>query len=98
VATNNGIFANPGNQSPGQAATNAITGGLTPALGQITQATPGSAVSSPVNVGFKFTGGWFLFLACGTTILLSKTQVGPIFVGILTVGLLFQLEKLLTGK
>lgn len=44
------------------------------------------------------TGGWPIVVGFGIGILLGQTQFGVLVAGVIGVGLIFQLDKLVTGK
>lgn len=48
--------------------------------------------------GFVMTDGWYVTLACAFGIVTADTKIGPIVLGILTVGLIYQLTLLVQGK
>ena len=69
-----------------------------------TSAPGGSFVTQNPKTGntligaVELTSGWYVFLACGTGILLSNTKIAPVIAGILGVALLYQFQQLLVGN
>jgi sorbitol-specific phosphotransferase system component IIC len=76
-------------------ATSAANNPTTTLLGQ---AVSGTTVTGTKILPFGLTSGWFVFFGVAGGVLLSGTKVGPIVLGVLTVGLLYQIGQLIEGK
>jgi hypothetical protein len=58
----------------------------------------GSAGTVMEGSTFQMTDGWYITIACVFGIVTADTKIGPLVLGILTVGLIYQLTLLVQGK
>lgn len=63
------------------------TGGTVSSTGQILPSGP-----------FRWSTGWYVVFGVTAGIFLSNTRIAPLALGILTVGLLYQINLLIQGK
>ena len=59
--------------------------------------TPPSALGT--STAFKYnTQGWYITFGVVVSVALANTKVGPILLGILSLGLLYQVNEMVQGK
>jgi len=85
------MAAATGEPAPANYPTNATTGQTNPAL-------TAAATTQEYTTSFKATQGWYITAAIVVAVSLGNTKAGPILLGVLGVGLLYQINLLIQGK
>lgn len=90
----------PGNPAPAElAAANASSSsGLTALKKAASTNSSDTSSTTPATGTFRFTDGGYVAIACIVGITTADTKIGPVVLGILTVGLIYQLTLLIQGK
>ncbi len=57
-----------------------------------------TAPADPATGTFRFTDGGYVAIACVFGIATADTKIGPLVLGVLTIGLIYQLTLLIQGK
>ena len=92
----------PGNPAPAELA--AANANDTSSPSGITALKNDSATSNTTNSTvpaygtFRFTDGGYVTIACIFGIATADTKIGPLVLGVLTIGLIYQLTLLIQGK
>ena len=90
----------PGNPAPSELAVAnppVSTGsGITALKSDSATSTTNSAV--PAYGTFRFTDGGYVTIACIFGVATADTKIGPLVLGVLTIGLIYQLTLLIQGK
>lgn len=85
----------PGNPAPAELAAANSGSGI---AGLNTTSVANDTSNTPAYGTFRFTDGGYVAIACIFGIATADTKIGPLVLGVLTIGLIYQLTLLIQGK
>ena len=86
----------PGNPAPAELAAANASSGITALKTDTASNTTNSSI--PAYGTFRFTDGGYVAMACLFGVATADTKIGPFVLGVLTIGLIYQLTLLIQGK